>query len=431
MSRFFKLSLLLVVLCMGLSVASRPGTALAETSNPIEQNPSEYSVCSPDGMQDSGAYYRICMPPSWWWNGDLVIYAHGYVAFNEPVGIPEDQLCLPDGFCLPTLINTLGYAFITTSYSTNGLAVKEGIDDVIDLVDIFTETHGAPDEVILTGVSEGGLITALATEQYPGIIDGGLSTCGPVGDFNYQVSFFGDFRVLFDYYFPGLMPGSPTDIPMWLIDDWDNYYENTIRPVVFDRANRPQLKELFAVSGAPLDPADKKNSAQTSLHDALWYNVFATNDAEDKLGGQPYDNQSVWYTGSSDDAALNAAVQRFTADPAALAEIDAFYQTSGNLSVPLVTMHTELDQQVPYFHEELYRLKTLFGSNPFMHTNFPVDRYGHCNFTEAEVLAAFAYLEALTSESVPPESIIELILPDKADRELYQQHLDFLMSQNN
>src|SRR5262245_53516580 len=75
------------------------------------------STCDPDGAQASGAIYRICMPATW--NGDLVIYAHGYVGFNEPVAIPEDQLSLPDGTSVPELVNSLGFAFATTSYSTN------------------------------------------------------------------------------------------------------------------------------------------------------------------------------------------------------------------------------------------------------------------------------------------------------------------------
>jgi hypothetical protein len=119
------------------------------------------------------------MPSPSRWNGDLVIFAHGYVAFNEPFGIPEDQVCSSDGLCLPTLINALGYAFATTSYSENGLAVLPGVQDVVDLVDVFADTHGAPGHVFLTGASEGGIVTALAIEQYPDVFDGGLAPAAP------------------------------------------------------------------------------------------------------------------------------------------------------------------------------------------------------------------------------------------------------------
>ncbi|HEY4721551.1 MAG TPA: hypothetical protein VII92_06865, partial [Anaerolineae bacterium] len=73
------------------------------------------SVCDPDGVQPGGAIYRICMP-SGSWNGDLVIYAHGYVPYNvEPLAIPENQLRLPNGTSLPELVNSLGFAFAATS----------------------------------------------------------------------------------------------------------------------------------------------------------------------------------------------------------------------------------------------------------------------------------------------------------------------------
>ena len=35
--------------------------------------------------------------------------------------------------------------------------------------------------------------------------------CGPVGDFAYQVDHIGDFRAVFDYFFPGLMAGQGLD----------------------------------------------------------------------------------------------------------------------------------------------------------------------------------------------------------------------------
>src|SRR5512136_241324 len=92
-----------------------------------------------DGPQASGAIYRICMP--FLWNNDLIVYAHGYMAPNQPVRIPEEQLHLPDGTYIPDVVNLLGYAFATTSYSTNGLAVREGLSDLVDLVRIFKTQH--------------------------------------------------------------------------------------------------------------------------------------------------------------------------------------------------------------------------------------------------------------------------------------------------
>ena len=357
---------------------------------PAQATPS--SVCDPDGQLPSGAYYRICMPPEGAWNGNLAIYAHGYVAFNKPITIPEDQLQLPGGVSLPELINSLGFAFATTSYRMNGLAVETGVEDLVDVLEVFSATHSVPTYTLVTGVSEGGLITALAIEQRPDVFDGGLSTCGPIGDFSQQINYFGDFRVLFDYFFPGVMPGSPISIPESLINDWPHYYTATIQPLIFAPTNAVTLAQLLSVSHAPYI-SGLITTVDTSVYDALSYNVLATNDAVEKLGGQPFDNHHRVYAGSDDDGQLNQLVRRFTAAPAALNEIDAIYQTTGLLTVPLVTLHTTLDQQVPYWHAQLYRGKVIRSDSLAFHqARVGENLYGHCNFSSNDALGAFGQL---------------------------------------
>lgn len=84
MFQFKRFALIALIL---LSIASvRPVAATGD--------PSAHPACDPDGLQESGAVYRICMPTFPPWNGDLVVYAHGYVSPTEPVGIPEDQMTL-------------------------------------------------------------------------------------------------------------------------------------------------------------------------------------------------------------------------------------------------------------------------------------------------------------------------------------------------
>ena len=209
-------------------------------------------TCAPDGTQASGAKYRICMPASAW-NGDLLVYAHGYVAPNEPIGIPEDQLNL-GGTYIPDAANLLGYAFATTSYSVNGLAVKQGLPDLVDLVNIFRTQHPTLKRVILVGVSEGGLITTLATEQYPDVFNGGLAACGPIGDFRRHTNYVADFRTVFDYFFPGLIPGSAVSIPEGLIANWPTYYTTTVAPVIAAPGSAISVTQLLDVTGVPYDP---------------------------------------------------------------------------------------------------------------------------------------------------------------------------------
>ena len=203
-----------------------------------------------DGTQASGAIYRICMPsPFPPWNSDLIVYAHGYMAPNQPVRIPEEQLHLPDGTYIPSAINLMGYAFATTSYYTNGLAVREGLADLVDLVSIFKAQHPTVKRAFLVGASEGGLITTLAVEQYPQVFNGGLATCGPIGDFAAHANYLGDFRVVFDYFFPGLMPGTPVTIPQSLMDTWEtSYYSTTILPAISNPASALSVTQLLSVT---------------------------------------------------------------------------------------------------------------------------------------------------------------------------------------
>lgn len=372
-----------------------------------------FSVCGPDLPHDgSDAVYRICTPP-WWWpsNGELVIWAHGYVDVNRPIEIPEDQLCLDEGLCIPDLVNFLGYDFATTSYAVNGLAVVPGLQDILELVDLYTGSHGPPERIYLVGASEGGLITTLAVEQHPSVFDGGLAMCGPIGDFARQVNYLGDFRTVFDYFYPELIPGGPTEIPPELMDMWDSYYPDVVYPVVFDVGNRALLRQLVSVTRVAFDLLNLLESVENSVERVLWYNVFATMNAREVLGGQPFDNMGRVYRGSWDDGALNAGVERFAADPAALGEIEAHYQTTGVLSAPLVTLHTLLDELVPYWHEVVYLKKTkASGSWPEYHENYsPTVVYGHCKFVVVDVLGAFDRLVQMVAGQGLDEQRLNLL----------------------
>ena len=350
------------------------------------------ATCDLDGNQTSGAIYRICVPDQW--NGDLIVYAHGYVSPTAPIGIPEDQINI-GGNSIIDLVNLLGYAFATTSYSTNGLAVQEGIADIVDLVDIFESQYGEPAHIYLTGVSEGGIITALTIERYPQKFDGGLAMCGPYGDFAQQINYFGDFRLIFDYYFPGLMPGDPTNIPQSLMDSWSSHYQNNIEPAITNPSNAYTVTQLLTVADAFYAPSPSVTNTAT-IERLLWYNVFATNDGAIKLGGQPFSNTHRLYSGSDNDAALNAAIPRYEADQVAVDEMATNYLTSGQISRPIVTLHTTADPVVPYWHSTLYNEKI---SNPTIYDHIQADRYGHCFFTVEEIFAGFGRLLELTTQS--------------------------------
>ena len=83
----------------------------------------------------------------------------------------------------------------------------------------------APSKVYLVGASEGGIITALSVEQSPSVFSAGLAACGPLGNFPYQINYFGDARATFEYFFPGLIPGAVQSRSRRSSRIWSSYYD--------------------------------------------------------------------------------------------------------------------------------------------------------------------------------------------------------------
>jgi pimeloyl-ACP methyl ester carboxylesterase len=375
MSRPIRLAVLLVG-ALGCGDSNGPVT-------PVDEGDPPTAGCT-GGTLEAGALYQVCFPSSW--NGDLVIYAHGYVPAGNPVALPDDAV---GGASLSATVTGLGYAFASTSYRANGLVADRAVGDVEQVVETVRRLYRPdPVRVYLVGASEGGLVTALAVERSPGLYAGALAACGPVGDFARQIDYFGDFRVVFDYFFPDVLPGSPVEIPQSLRDHWPDTYA----PAVLDaiQTDPSATQQLLAVTGAPIDASNPSSVGNTVL-EVLFYNVYATTDAEAILGGQPYDNAARVYAGSDDDVALNAGVARFSADPPARADISRF-ETSGDLPVPVVTIHTTGDPIVPFEQEALYATKVASQGASARLQQQTVDRYDHCNFTGGELLGAFGTL---------------------------------------
>jgi len=350
---------------------------------PVDEGITPSAGCV-DGTLEHGALYQICFPSSW--NGDMVLYAHGHVPASRPLALPNDQV---GGLSIAATINGLGYAFGTTSYRRNGLLGPEGVEDLVELEATIRRLYRPdPGRTVLVGVSEGGMVAGLAAERRPDVFEGALSACGPVGSLRGQLDYFVDFRVVFDYLFPGVIPGTAIAVPEEVVDRWEQIYAPAV--VLALALNPAAARELVRITGAPVEREDIAAIAVTSVS-ILRYNVVGTADAHQRLGGQPFDNTQRVYTGSSDDAALNVGVARFTADAAALSAMNEF-ETTGQLQVPVVTLHTTGDPIVPYRQQALYAAK-VGGTGSSSHlTQIEVERYGHCSFEAAEVLAAFSNL---------------------------------------
>jgi len=357
------------------------------------------------GQLLDGALFELCIPPA---PVGLVLYAHGYTQSAEELTIHDEEI--PDGsggtVRLSQLTNSLGFVFGATSYPHVGLNGREGVTSLSLLKQAFTTTvgplpTGAPTYV--AGVSEGGMVAGLAAETMGSDIQGVLSTCGPVGDFRAQLDYFGDFRVLFDYFFPGVLGPAWTNGADYGAADrayvaahWDQYQAAILAAL---RAHPLAAAQLIATSRAPIDPLDATSVGETVVG-VLWYNIFATDDARQRLGGRPFDNHNRLYRGSFNDARLNAKVQRFTAEATALATIASDFQTTGALELPVVTDHTLLDPIVKASQELLYAGKVALAGQSARLTQLAVPRYGHCAFTAPELQNALATLVGKTATPV-------------------------------
>ncbi len=440
MKRLMRLVLGLVLL--GALLPASTGHAMAVSIDIDEENCTN-GLHGVYGLQASGAKYCIVVPPNW--NGDLVIFAHGYVDptthltnpdFSDP-HIPYDQLILAGNtLTIPGMITQLGYAFAVTSYSKDGLAVQEGVDDVVDLAAIFKELHPNTRWIYLVGASEGGLVTTLAIEKNPGqVFSGGVADCGPIGDFYKQIDYWGDFRVVFDYFFGNQIPGpNAITIPAdFNYNQWRVYTSQTLAGLVVPVASPGTLAtqvglsfvsqvaadltkatQLINVTQAPVDQNDFLNTAFSTTMGILSYNVLASNDGTVELNGVPYNNldPKTRYTGSLNDGKLNAKVERI--GPVTATELPK-YQTTGVLGVPLIAMHTTGDPIVPFWHETLYQAK-LAPSSAGFYTSLPVDRYGHCSFKNSEMLFSFWLLVLKSNSVLIPPTKAAAILPDPVSR---------------
>jgi pimeloyl-ACP methyl ester carboxylesterase len=331
-----------------------------------------------------GSLTRVCFPADW--NGDLIIYAHGYIEPQAPLAVPENVIA---GTPVEDLVNALGYAYATTSYQANGLVADIAVPDVVALEFMVRRTvRPDPARVFVVGVSEGGLVAALAAERSAGVFTGALAMCGPIGNFARQIDYLNDVRIVFDFLFPGVLPGDASAPPEELVEGWTSTYAPAVIAAITGDPDRGF--ELAAVTGIPADELDAASLASTVVA-LLRYNVLGTADVQARLFGQPYDNADRVYTGSSDDDALNAGVARFTADPDARAALERF-ETTGDPRVPVSILHTTGDPIVPFFHQPLYEEKAIGAGAADRVSRTDVERFGHCAFTSAEILAAFGEL---------------------------------------
>jgi len=375
---------------IGGAFAVAVGLLLSDTVGAAEwpDDCQEATLPSDDPNYPDAQLILTCVPRDF--NGTLIIYAHGYVRPQEPLALPEEFGDADVREIVEQLLD-LGFGVVASSYHKNGYAVEQAEADLNSLVAYVQSIEPDVDGIYITGASEGALIATMLVEKYPEIYDGGLALCGPLAGTRYQIDYLADVRVLFDYFYPEVFPFGALDVPDDAHEQWDgpDGFKEKIAAAVGDDPDA--ITQVFDAAGVACDGGDHDEAANCAQN-ILAYSVFGTNDLLDTAGGWPVSNVDKEYSGSDDDAALNAGIQRFDADPAASAYANLYYRPSGLLQRPLVTLHTTRDPGVPYRHELIYfNRAALLGTDDKL-TVLPVDRAGHCAFTAQEVLGGLGAL---------------------------------------
>ncbi len=124
-------------------------------------------------------------------------------------------------------------------------------------------------------------------------------------------------------------------------------------------------------------------------------------------GRNPFGNEKVRYRGSPDDAALNAKVARYTADPTAVSDFSADTDPQGRIPVPVLTMHGINDAVAFVELESTFRdTMAKVGSLPRLLQVFTRDE-SHSYSSDAQYVTTMrALLDWVTSGTKPTPSSV-------------------------
>ncbi len=333
------------------------------------------------GVAESGALYAMFLPDRW--NGRLEIFIHGLVDPARPIVLPT----------LGAAADTLRahcYALAYSSFAENGWAVKDGAQRTHELSDLFAAEFGEPRRTYLYGQSMGGLIALKLAESYPTQYDGVLAECGVLGGSFARFRYMFDVRLLFDFFYPGVLPGSVLGMPEGI--DLVNGIRLPARAAMV--ASPDGAHNLAAIEQTPV-PFSSESELIASIEDQLFRHAREVNDLIARGHGEPpVGNRDIEYTGALDPGllqAINASVPRFDAGRYAAHYASMYYEPDGNLQVPVLTLFTARDPALPAVMSELvYQARVAAaGRSEFFRRQQSSVGYGHCTSRLADRIAAF------------------------------------------
>lgn len=342
-----------------------------------------------------GAAYLVEVPANW--NGKLVMYAHGYAGTGTTLNVGPPSI-------RRHLIQQ-GYAWAASSYSANFYDVRAGVEDTNALALEFTKIASAngraltePSKRFIIGHSMGGHISAAAVEaeaiaqaNHKVRYHGAVPMCGVVGD----TELFNEFGAM------QLTAQALAGVPANPIDKWADVKDRvtstlfTTFPSVPTAKGQQYLSVLMNLTGGPRPMFDLAIAFGGSF--AAPWGVFGGDGTLDGiLTRKVIDTNAYTYTITGDpsgSAALNASVQKLTADPQAnRLRRDGLRwvpKVNGEINVPVVSIHTLGDLFVPFSMQQTYAQRAAAKGTGQWLVQRAIRGVSHCDFTVAEQVEAF------------------------------------------
>ena len=350
----------------------------------------------------NGAAYRIEVPTTGW-NGKLVMWVHGYRGTGAALTVdtPIMRRYLLDN----------GYAWAASSYSKNYYDVKAGVEDTNALALNFVtiaaakgRVLAAPTKTFITGVSMGGHITAAAIDaeaqtyavnkmKYAGAVP----MCGVLGD-NELFNYFSGYQVAAQQLAGFPMAKFPvTDFatlaPAIQAALWTTY------PTV-SNAQGDKLKNVVQNLSGGARPFYAEGWSNAGNQGNIWASLGGDGTIRGILNDNIFDTTSLFYkidassaANTGLDTAFNNSVFKITptADANRLRRDGLRWipVTAGDISIPVVSIHTLGDLFVPFKMEQVYAARTKAKGTDKWLVQRAIRDVGHCAFTAAEATTAF------------------------------------------
>jgi pimeloyl-ACP methyl ester carboxylesterase len=370
-----------------------------------------------EGETGPGSIYRIYVPADW--NGDAMIYAHGIRDVESPIDL-RDQ----DGSdAVRDQLGAAGFLVAYSSYSVNGFAIKDGAQRTHQLRGLVAAAVGGPPRrTFLAGHSLGAAVALSLVERFPAQYDGALLMCGVVGGSRVQTDYVGHVRALADLYFPGRFQGNAISYPeeappVALPEVIAAVQANPLGLLAI--ASTAQSPLPWVPVGSPLDPASPAFQTMVgSLFGALNFHSRFINNVVDVVHGKsPFGNVGTTYALGTPlplpspvagmvaglVAQSDAAVARYTMDRSAANYLEHYFTPTGDLQVPVLTIHNTWDPGVPAFHETVLRdVVAAAGRSSNLLQRYLPPGTNHCSIPPSAAVKGFTDLVGWASTGSRP-----------------------------